>query len=324
MRRRVEGIAGIRIVPGCRVLELVTTTDRKEVSGVRVQHEGRTDTRSADLVIDASGSGDSTLAALRATGHEAPAETTIGVNVGYSTATFAIPDDAPPHWKGLMHLPKAPEAARGALMFPVEGARWMVALAGREGDYPPGDEAGFRLFTEGLRTPTLTNALRSARLVDKVDRFRFPESRLRHFDRLAAFPRGLLPIGDAICRFNPIFGQGMSVAALEARALGQALEASAASDGSLDAARRAFFARVVEIVDTPWALAAVPDLIYPSTVGARPPDFEMSLRFGVALTKATAQHPDIHKVAAEVQQLLRPRAALMAPGIVERVMAAMG
>jgi 2-polyprenyl-6-methoxyphenol hydroxylase-like FAD-dependent oxidoreductase len=222
-----------------------------------------------------------------------------------------------------MHLPKAPEAGRGALMFPVEGGRWMVALAGRDGDFPPGDEAGFRAFTEGLRTSTLTTALRSARMLDRVERYRFPESRLRHFERLGAFPRGLLPLGDAICRFNPIFGQGMSVAALEARALGEALAGADPGDG-LAAARRRFFDRVVEIVDTPWALAAVPDLVYPRTVGVRPPEFEMSLRFGVALTRATSLHADIHKVAAEVQQLLRPRAALTAPGIVERVMAAMG
>jgi 2-polyprenyl-6-methoxyphenol hydroxylase-like FAD-dependent oxidoreductase len=156
-----------------------------------------------------------------------------------------------------------------------------------------------------------------------VDRFRFRESRLRHFDRLDSFPPGLLPLGDAICRFNPIFGQGLSVAAIEAHALGEVL-AECAADGGLDRAWRPFFDRVVGIVDTPWSLAAVPDFIFPTTVGVRPPDLEMSVRFGMALTRATAVHPDIHRLAAEVQHLLRPRSALMDPAVAGRVVAEMG
>ena len=323
VRRRVESLDNVRLEPGCRVLGLLSTDDGAAIRGVRLQREGRSETRSAELVVDASGTGELTLAALRATGHATPPETTIGVDLGYSSAVFDIPDGAPREWKGVMHLPRAPETSRGGLMMPVEGGRWMLALGGRHDEHPPGDEAGLREYAASLRTPTIADAIGPARRVGEVERFRFPESRNRHYDRLEAFPRGLVPIGDALCRFNPVFGQGLSVAALEAGALGEVLAAAAAGEGTLDGAWRPFFRAVVDIVDTPWALAVVPDFVFPRTTGERPADLETSLRFGAALARAMARHADIHKLTGEVQHLLRPRSALMAPHVIERVMAEM-
>jgi 2-polyprenyl-6-methoxyphenol hydroxylase-like FAD-dependent oxidoreductase len=323
VRRRVEAIGNIDVQPGCRVLSLLATGDGTAIGGAQLQREGRAETRTADLVVDASGKGDLTLAALGATGHPAASETTIGVDLGYSTAIFDIPPDPPREWKGVLHMPAAPETSRSGLMMPVEGNRWMLALGGRVGEHPPGDEAGLREYAASLRTPTIARAIEPARMVAGVDRYRFPESRLRHFDRLETFPRGLLPIGDAICRFNPVFGQGISVAALEGRALGQVLASVAGGEVSLEDAWRPFFQKAAEIVDAPWALAAVPDFIFPQTVGRRPDDLEASLRFGAAITRATAKHADIHKLVAEIQHLIQPRRALMAPHVLERIMAEM-
>jgi len=101
------------------------------------------------------------------------------------------------------------------------------------------------------------------------------------------------------------------------------LAAAADGEGTLDGAWRPFFRAVVDIVDTPWALAVVPDFVFPRTTGERPADLETSLRFGAALARAMARHADIHKLAGEVQHLLRPRSALMAPHVIERVMAEM-
>jgi 2-polyprenyl-6-methoxyphenol hydroxylase-like FAD-dependent oxidoreductase len=323
VRRRVEAIANVRFERGARVLSLVTSTDGKSIQGVKCQREGKTDTLHADFVVDASGTGELTLAALRAMGISEVPETTIGVDIAYSTAVFDIPDDAPTDWKGVMHLPAAPETSRSALMFPIEGRRWILSLGGRHDEHPPGDEAGFREYTGTLRTKRIANAIASAKMVAGVERFRFNESRLRHFERLATFPTGLLPIADSICRFNPVFGQGMSVASQEARALGEELAKVASEGGSLTVVWKPFFQRVAQIVEAPWALAAVPDFIFPRTVGKRPDDFEMSLRFGMALTKAMAKHPDIHKLAVEIQHLLKPRSAFMAPNVIEHIKAEM-
>lgn len=323
LRRRVEAIANVHLEPGCRVLGLLATDDGGAIVGVQYQKERRTESRSADLVVDASGSGELTVAALRAIGHPGIVETTIGVDMGYSTATFDIPGGAPTHWKGVLHLPLPPQSSRGGLMMPIEGHRWMLSLGGRRGEHPPGDEAGLRDYAASLRTKTIAEAIAPARMLSGVERFVFPESRLRHFERLETFPRGLLPIGDAICRFNPVFGQGISVAAIEGEALGEVLSSVAQAVGSLADAWRPFFQRTAEIVEAPWALAAVPDFIFPQTVGQPPANFEASVRFSIALTHAAARHPDIHRLAAEVQHLLQPRRALMEPSVLERIMGEM-
>jgi 2-polyprenyl-6-methoxyphenol hydroxylase-like FAD-dependent oxidoreductase len=320
VRRRIESVDGVHVEPGCRVLALLATDDGSAIRAVHVQRSGRSETRTADLVVDASGTGELTLEALRAGGHPVPAETIIGVDLGYSTTIFDIPADAPTGWRGVMHLPAAPQTSRAALLTTIEGNRWMLALGGRFGEHPPGDEAGVREYASTLRTRTIADAIAGARMTVDVERYRFRESRLRHFERLDGFPRGLLPIGDAICRFNPIFGQGMSVAALQAHALGQVLGACAQDGSSFADAWRPYFRRVAETVEAPWALAALPDLAFPSTVGERPPDFVASLRFSVALARAGAIHPDIHKLSGEIQHLLRPRSALMEPHVLERIL----
>src|SRR6185369_4321496 len=100
--------------------------------------------------------------------------------------------------------------------------------------------------------PTVYNAIKDAKRLGDVVRFRFPESTYRHFDRLETFPHGLLVIGDAICRFNPVYGQGMSVAAQEARALGRLLSARATEADPLAGLAGPFFAEAAALIETPW------------------------------------------------------------------------
>src|SRR5260370_490536 len=111
--------------------------------------------------------------------------------------------------------------------------------------------------------------------VDGVARYGFAESVWRHFERLDVFHRGLLPIGDAICRFNPVYGQGMSVAALEACLLRGLLERLGDGDPIVGLAP-AFFAEVQALIETPWSVAIL-DFVFPDTKGPRPADFETTL-----------------------------------------------
>ena len=104
---------------------------------------------SADLVVDASGQGTLTLALLRAAGLAQPDETTVGVDVGYASAIFAIPDDAPKDWKGVFTFPSALHGSRGALLLPLEGNRWILTVAGRHAEKAPGGPRRIH----GLRAP---------------------------------------------------------------------------------------------------------------------------------------------------------------------------
>jgi 2-polyprenyl-6-methoxyphenol hydroxylase-like FAD-dependent oxidoreductase len=322
VRERVEPHPNITLRPRCRAQNVVATSDNAAVTGIRFENgDGKSEMLPADLVVDASGRGNLTSALLESLGHRQPEETAIGVDIGYATAVFAIPDDSPPGWKGVITRGPAPQRRGGGLMLPLESNRWMLTLGGRRGDKPPGDWEGFLAYMQQLPTPTIYDAVKRAERLGEIARFGFPASVRQHFERLEAFPRGLLPFGDAICRFNPVYGQGMSVAAQEACLLHQLLRKQAEKSDPLAGLASAFFTEAGALIETPWSLAAVSDFAFPGTEGQRPVDFERRLEFGKALHQLAARDAGVHKLTAEVQHLLKPRSVLRDPELVERVKA---
>ena len=320
VRRRVQANRTIEIRQRCRVQELVARG--AAVSGVRYEDAGgKTETLDADLVVDASGRGTLTLRLLEAIGRQPPAETSIGVDLNYATAVFEIPAGAPSDWKGVFTMP-GPDG-RGGLLLPLEGHRWILTVAGRHSVKSPGDEAGFMAYVEGFRTKTIFEAIKHAKRLGDIARFGFSVSTRRHYDGLPEFPAGLVPLGDAVCRFNPIYGQGMSVAAQEAVGLGALLARRATQSDPLHGLAADFFAEAVPLIDTPWASAVIPDFIHPETRGERPANFEQMLKFALALGRLAAKDPDVHRLTAEVQHLLKPRSVYQDPALVQRVMAVM-
>ena len=324
VRERLLKMRNVEIRAMTRVTEIVPSSDGSRATGVRVIDEaGTAGLLAADLIIDASGRGAPTIALLLATGRQEPQATEIGVNVGYTTARYRTPPSQDRPWKAVLHLPEAPATSRGALLFPMEDDQWILALGGRGDEVPPGDEAGFLNSARLLRTPTIFDAVSGAERIGDLARYSFPKSVRRHFTRMPSFPGGLVPLGDAICVFNPLYGQGMSVAAQEAVVLRRLLVEDSEAAGVRPRIAADFFAEVESILETPWAMAALPDLVYPSTTGDRPSDFVQTLQFGAALTRLAAREPDVHKVTAEVANLLRPRSAYREPELMRRVLAEM-
>jgi len=292
------------------------------VSAVRFENgKGESETLAADLIVEASGRGNLTLGLLESTGQPLPEETVIGVDIGYATAVFAIPDNAPADWTAVMIFDPPAEGGLAGIMLPLERNRWIMTLVGHHGHKPPGDWDGFLAYAQQLRTRTIYNAIKGAERLGGVARFGFPASVRRHFDRLEKFPPGLLPFGDAICRFNPVYGQGMSVAAQEACLLRELLRRRGKETGPLDGLAPAFFAEAETLIETPWALAAIPDYAVPETEGDRPDDLEQTLEFGAGLVQLAATDAQVHKLWTEVLHLLKPQSVLRDPEIVERVKA---
>jgi 2-polyprenyl-6-methoxyphenol hydroxylase-like FAD-dependent oxidoreductase len=318
-RERVAALENVSLLEKSSVAEIVAS-DRHVVTGVHYEDaRGGKSVVRADLVIDASGRGAPTLALLDALGLPKPEETEIGIDVGYSSIIFEAPKPEPGQWLGVFHIARAPETSRGAALFPLEGNRWLLGLGGRHNEVPPGDVDGVMAFVKGLRTPTIYNAVRDARRLSEVFRFNFPSSVRRHFERLTQFPRGLIAVADAVCRFNPLYGQGMSVAALEARALDQMLASRAGSPDPLDGLASDFYNKIQPLLVTPWSVAEG-DFIFPQTRGARPADFDRRLRYGAGLLQLAAQDPSVHKILTEVNFLLKPGSVLREPHIANRVM----
>jgi 2-polyprenyl-6-methoxyphenol hydroxylase-like FAD-dependent oxidoreductase len=315
-RRRVQQTPNINICVRSRVTGLVASRDAMRVEAVRYDSEDVPDRAvEADLVVEASGRCGLTVKLLEELSLPKPEETEIGMDQAYASTIVERPIDHNAGWLGNIILPSAPASSRGAFLFPIEKQRWLLSIGGNHGDAPPGDRAGFMDFVRSLRTPTIYDAVRDARPVTDIVRYQLPCSIRRHFERLESFPAGLLAIGDALCRFNPVFGQGMSVAAQEAVILDRLLT----EDVPMERLARDFFAAIQDTIATPWGVA-VNDFVYPATRGVRPADLAQRLQYGMALTKLAAQDPEVHRLTAEVSQLLRPQAALREPALAARVM----
>lgn len=319
-RQLVERVDNITILPQCRVTRLVPSADKSSVRGASYdQPNGQSATLEADLVVDASSRGNLTLDLLDQPGYSRPDETEIEVDMGYATAIFEIPPDAPRHWRGVIHRPTAP-IGRGAVLFPVENRRWQISLSGVHGDHPPDDREGFVAFARTFRTPTVYEAIKDAALVGAIHRFVFPRSVRRRFEKLSAFPERLVPVGDAVCRFNPAFGQGMTVAAQQIVVLKRLLAERSTEASPLDRLAPAFFDAVQSVLAAPWSVAEN-DFIYEKTRGDCPADFQQRLKYGGLLQQVAVNDAAVHRLLTEVNHLLRPPTALREPSIMEKVTA---
>jgi hypothetical protein len=193
---------------------------------------------------------------------------------------------------GLFHFGMPPGEGRGALILPIENGRWLVSLGRRPGGEMPSDIESFIAYTRTLRTLTAWEALRTAKPVTEVARYGFPASVRRHFHKLD-LPRRLVPVADSICRFNPLFGQGMTVAAMEAVILGKLLAARRSSRVPFDGLGADFLAAIQETLEAPWSVA-ISDFAYAHTTGERPPDLAQRLQYSQALLHLAAQDADVH------------------------------
>jgi 2-polyprenyl-6-methoxyphenol hydroxylase-like FAD-dependent oxidoreductase len=319
-RRKIEKQENIELLPKSRVTELIASQDGSSITGVRWESsDGQVHTLHADIIVDASGRATLTIELLNAQGLPRPKETEIGIDQAYSTAIFERPATTLPNWKSMIVLPSAPTSSRGGFLFPIEDNKWIVTAGGNHGDAPPGDFTGFLEFLKSLRTPTIYNAVKDAQPVGEIARFILPSSVRRHFEKIQTFPRGLLVIGDGVCRFNPVFGQGMSVAAQEAVVLDRLLATRAVGQGGVGELALNFFAACQDVLETPWAVA-MSDFVYPKTRGQRPADFGQRIQYGIALTRLASEDPAVHKLTTEVNHLLKPQSALREPELAKRVM----
>lgn len=320
VRRRVVALANVTIRDQCRVSTILAAEDGS-VAGVKYDAADKADvTLAADLVIDASGRGAFALAFLDKTGRPQPAVTEIGIDMQYTTATFAIPPGEH-DWKLVITVPDQPAGTKLGYLMPIEGNRWMALVGERHVEPSSADQKDFLNLARKLRTSTIIDAIEHAEPVDKIHRFGFPKSLWRHYENLAEMPRGLIPIGDAISRFNPIYGQGMTIAVKEACLLKDLLAERANAADSLAGLGEAFIAGAQPHIATAWALSVVPDFIDPQTRGDRPEDLKESLEFQGALLKLAFTDADVHELTLAVRNLITPITALQDESLVNRVQA---
>ena len=293
------------------------TGDSRQVTGVRVRSRGGSERAeralSAELVVDASGRGSRVPQWYAALGRGAPHEETVDAGIAYATRMYRPRDPEP---EVGVNIPGWPQCPRGAAYVPVEDGKWLLTLSGVRGHHPPTDEAEFTAFSATVGDPYVHELLAHAEPLSSVYGFRDTFNRRRHFERAGALPEGFLVLGDANCTFNPVYGQGMSVAALGALAVRGALdEAGGLRPGATAEAQRA----VSRAADPAWLAAVGADRPYASDGDARAGIGErVSTWYIERLTARAAIDPVVGAAFRDVFCLTAPPSRLVSPRVALR------
>jgi 2-polyprenyl-6-methoxyphenol hydroxylase-like FAD-dependent oxidoreductase len=318
VRARVRTLPNVAFLDSCDIIGLVATPDGRRITGARVlgRADGGAEERlGADLVVDATGRGSRTPIWLEALGYARPETEQVRVGLGYATRTYRLPPDALDGDLAVLDA-TTPEHPRGGALLLLEGDRWMVTLAGMLGDHPPTDPDGFLAFARTLRFPDIYQTVRDAEPLDDPVGFRFPASVRHRYERLDRFPDGLVVMGDAVCSFNPIYGQGMSVAALEALTLRRHLQRGA------EPQPRRFFGDLTRVVDVPWDIAVGGDLAVPGVQGRRTLKVRLVNAYIARLHAAAAHDASLASAFVRVAGLVAPPQTLLRPNVALRVLRA--
>ena len=313
LRERVRALDTVQLRGNHQFHGYCTDEDATAVTGVRFRDpDGEEATLSADLVVDATGRTSKTPTWLARNGYETPPTDEVTIDVSYSTVRLERPPD---DRRMRLVAPDAPRTRGGALI-PVEGDRWEVILQGVHGDAPPTDPQALIDFAESLPVSDIADLLQSQPWVsDDVLRYPYPASRRQRYESLDRFPDGLVVTGDAIASFNPIYGQGMSVAALDALLLHHAL-----ADGGLDGLAPRFFERAADLLDVVWQLVVGGDFAFQQTTGPRPTGAALVNRYMNRLVRQAHDDAVVSEALARVTRLETPPTELFRPRIAWRVL----
>ncbi len=319
LRERVLALPQVELIDRAAVKQLVTTSDGDRVIGVIIaQHPSKPTSVSltADLVVDATGRNSHTPEWLRDLGYESPPEIRVEVNVGYATRQYRRNPNDPRSQTLFFYTPEAPKEHRFGGIVPIEGDRWMVVLGGWHNHCAPTDESGFLEFAHRLPSSDIYDIIGQSEPLSDIIPFKFPFSLRRHYESLRRFPSGYLVLGDATCSFNPTYGQGMTVAALEAVELDRLF----AENPAPERLARTFFQRIAKIVDIPWQLAVGEDFRFPQTTGPKPPGIDLINRYIVLVHRATQRDRIVCEAFFKVANLITPPSSLFHPRILWRVL----
>ncbi|MEU7281192.1 FAD-dependent monooxygenase [Streptomyces sp. NPDC045431] len=272
----------------------------------------------ADLVVDASGRGSRAAAWLSALGAEPPHEETLDTGLAYATRLYRA-GSAGDGTDGLgQYIVPHPQQTRGAVVLPLEDGRHLVTLSGLRGDEPPTDGEEFVAYAARLPHPLVSEWLAKAEPDGPVHGFRRTANVRRRYDRPGRRPAGFLATGDALCTFNPIYGQGMSVAALSAVALRDAL-ADPRRTPTTRRVQRALF----DASRQAWDVSAGADRNMPGAQGdaARARAADRAVAWYLRRVQARAVgDPEVGAAFRSVLSLVEPPTALFAPRIARAVL----
>jgi 2-polyprenyl-6-methoxyphenol hydroxylase-like FAD-dependent oxidoreductase len=312
VRQRLRAIENVTLLEGYDVADLMSTAVSNGVTGALIRaHNGHGEqVLAADLVTDATGRGSRTPAFLDALGYGRPAEDTVRMRLAYSSQLLRLP--AGTLEEKLALISPVPGRPAGMVLLGYENDTWMFSVVGMAGLEPPCELGEMLAFADGMAPAHVLAAIGAGEPLGGVCRFHYPESRWRRYDKMRRFPDGLVVLGDAICSFNPVYGQGMTVAALQAQALGHCLR-----QGPDDLARR-YFRAAAKPIGVAWQFAVGGDLRLPEVEGHRRLAVRLSNRYVDRLQTVAETDIEVAEQFVRVVGLLDPPETLLHPRMLLR------
>lgn len=316
VRDRVAGLPNVKFRHKCDIMGLITTPDHRRLTGVRVRPRtsGSADEDvDADLVVDAMGRGSHMATWLEEFGYARPAEEQIKIDLTYTTRHYRLRDESILRDDLSINPVSTPSHPRGAFFSRVQDGRCIVSLTGVLGDSAPTSPDGFLDWAKSLPVQDVYEVIRDAEPLDDAVSFHYPASVRRRYEQLQDFPEGLLVMGDSACSFNPVYGQGMTVAAQEALTLRSHLEQGIPQP-------LVFLKDISDVIEVPWQISAGGDLSYPAVEGPRPPEVQMMNAYMRLLQSAATRDGQVTRTFMRVAGLVDPPTELMSPDTVYRVL----
>lgn len=313
VRREVRDLDNVKLRDRCQFTSYLADEAGDRITGAMIRNEaGESVELDADLVVDATGRTSRTPTWLDEHGYRSPPVDKVTVDVTYSTIRVERDSTAEHSY----FIPPTPPRTRGVAAIPIENDRWEVIVQGVHGDDTPTDTDRFIEFVESAPVSDVGDLVTTSQwLSDEIHHYPFPSSRWRHYEQLDRFPDGLVVTGDAIASFNPVYGQGMSVAALDALLLHHTL-----ADGGLENLALRFFERTPEVIDAAWKIAVGGDFDFPQTTGPKPTGTDLFNRYISRLIRQAHTDGVLTDAFYRVFRLERPPTSLLRPEIAWRVL----
>ncbi|MDJ0385187.1 NAD(P)-binding protein [Streptomyces sp. G-G2] len=327
LRRRVMALPEVRILSGAHCEGLAPGRPgsvglvRYRVSGGDGAAEGVTGEvteLAADLVVDASGRAGGLDGRLAGLGVPAPGKRVVKAKITYTSMSFDRPEKNPADFDVAYQMTFAPGIARGGVILAVEHGRWMCSLFGYGDQVPPTDDAGYLDFARGLGNPHLAGQIEQRDRPETVHRYVNTNNQWNLYHQSKRWPERLLAVGDSVCVFNPVYGQGLTVAAMEAELLQGMLAALRAEGGGLDGLSRTFQNRVARLLIAPWTLSSNSDLMW--NPDDRPLPARIAHWYNTHLFAVSVRDPEVWARFVGVVNMVAPPTALFHPSVLRKVL----
>ncbi len=271
-------------------------------------------------MVDASGRNSKSLQWLESLGYKTPKITWVDSDVAYATRFYKKPVTIKDDWKIFAVLNRPPSFPKMGAIFEVENNKWIVTMYSIGKQHPPANENGFLEFAQSLPDPYIyQQKIKNAKPISPIHGYRFRGSRFIHFDGLDTWPENFIVLGDAVCTFNPFYGQGMTVASESALLLKDMLSKSATSDELAGFAKN-FQKKLTKIISQSWLMATGEDFRWPTTKGKRPNALTRLIQKyidKVLLASPYSKHAA--KAFQEMTQMVKSPIVVFHPSIVKTV-----